>query len=131
MGGLVLPGKCRDINDFEKLNRLGEGSMAPAPPLGFACADGGRAAYGVVHRSLDRRNNTIVALKQVRVFENDRGNGIPITALREISILKSLRHVNIISVLDVAVSRTDLDDVYMVEEYAEQVGEPFCAPPGW
>jgi cyclin-dependent kinase 10 len=90
------------------------------------------AAYGVVHRSLDRQNNTIVALKQVRVFENDRGNGIPITALREISILKSLRHVNIISVLDVAVSRTDLDDVYMVEEYAEQVGDlPPCASRDW
>jgi len=43
----------------------------------------------VVHRSLDRRTNNIVALKQVRIFDSDRGNGIPITALREISILKS------------------------------------------
>lgn len=81
-------------------------------------------AYGVVHRSLDRLTNRIVALKQVRIFDSDRGNGIPITALREISILKSLRHTNIISVLDVAVSTKDLDDVYMVEEYAEQVGTP-------
>jgi cyclin-dependent kinase 10 len=58
----------------------------------------------------------------VRVFENDRGNGIPITALREISILKSLRHINVLSVLDVAVGSDDFDSIYMVTEYAEQVG---------
>lgn len=63
-----------------------------------------------------------MALKQVRIFENDRGNGIPITALREISILKSLRHPNVISVLDVAVSTSAPDEIYMVMEYAEQVG---------
>ena len=76
----------------------------------------------MVHRSLDRKTNAIVALKQVRVFENDRGNGIPITALREISILKSLRHHNVLSVVDVAVGADDFDCLYMVTEYAEQVG---------
>ncbi|KAI5794751.1 kinase-like domain-containing protein [Pyronema domesticum] len=95
-------GKCRDIRDFDKLNRLGEGT------------------YGVVHRSHDRKTNTIVALKQVRVFETERGNGIPITALREISILKSLRHNNVLSVIDVAVGSDDFDSIYMVTEYAEQ-----------
>lgn len=78
-------------------------------------------AYGVVHRAQDHKNNKVVALKQVRIFDSDRGNGIPITALREISILKSLRHNNVVNVLDVAVG-TELDDVYMVMEYAEQVG---------
>lgn len=78
-------------------------------------------AYGVVHRAHDHKTSKIVALKQVRIFDSDRGNGIPITALREISILKSLRHNNVVNVLDVAVG-TELDDVYMVMEYAEQVG---------
>ncbi|RPB17152.1 Pkinase-domain-containing protein [Morchella conica CCBAS932] len=77
------------------------------------------ASYGVVHRAQDHKNNKVVALKQVRIFDSDRGNGIPITALREISILKSLRHNNVVNVLDVAVG-TELDDVYMVMEYAEQ-----------
>ncbi|KAH0612148.1 uncharacterized protein H6S33_010200 [Morchella sextelata] len=96
-----MPGRCRNIKDFQFLNQLGEGT------------------YGVVHRAQDHKNNKVVALKQVRIFDSDRGNGIPITALREISILKSLRHNNVVNVLDVAVG-TELDDVYMVMEYAEQ-----------
>ena len=86
-----------------------------------------RAAYGVVHRARDHgsgRKKNIVALKQVRIFDSDRGNGIPITALREISILKSLRHPNVVNVLDVAVG-VEFDEVYMVMEYAEQVGGNF------
>jgi cyclin-dependent kinase 10 len=84
-----------------------------------------------------------VALKQIRILPQERQNGIPITAIREIAILQSLKHVNIVNVLDVAVgqeSETDsdgdsaelkcrteeqrLDKVYMVMEYAEQVGDP-------
>lgn len=54
----------------------------------------------------------------------EQQNGIPITALREISILRSLKHRNIINVLDVAVGKRAMDEVYMVMEYAEQVGNP-------
>lgn len=54
----------------------------------------------------------------------ERQNGVPITALREISILRSLRHNNIINVFDVAVGGELMDEVYMVMEYAEQVGSP-------
>ena len=54
----------------------------------------------------------------------ERQNGVPITALREISILRSLRHSNIINVLDVAIGERAMDEVYMVMEYAEQVGGP-------
>ena len=49
---------------------------------------------------------------------------MPITALREISILRSLKHSNIINVLNVAVGEKAMDEVYMVMEYAEQVGGP-------
>ncbi|RPA80464.1 cyclin-dependent kinase 10, isoform CRA_g [Ascobolus immersus RN42] len=94
-------GNCRDINEYEQLNALGEGT------------------YGVVTRARDKQTSEIVALKQVRIFDESRPNGIPITALREISLLKSLRHENIVSVLNVAVG-SDLNDVYMVMEYVEQ-----------
>ena len=55
---------------------------------------------------------------------DERQNGIPITALREISILRSLDHANVVDVLDVAVGGEDGEgEVYMVMEYAEQVGD--------
>jgi len=63
----------------------------------------------------------VVALKQVRIPAEERQNGIPITALREISILRSLKHSNIINVLDVAVGDHTMEEIYMVMEYAEQV----------
>lgn len=66
----------------------------------------------------------MVALKQVRIPAEERQNGVPITALREISILRSLKHNNIINVVDVAVGAHTMDEVYMVMEYAEQVGNP-------
>jgi cyclin-dependent kinase 10 len=70
------------------------------------------------------KNSTIVALKQVRISAEERQNGVPVTALREISILRSLKHQNIIDVIDVAVQPTVMDEIYMVMEYAEQVGPP-------
>jgi len=97
-------GECASIDSFEQLNQLGEG------------------AYGVVHRAKERSSGNVVALKQVRMSSEERQNGIPITALREISILRSLKHVNIVNVLDVAVGDKDIDEIYMVMEYAEQVG---------
>lgn len=59
----------------------------------------------------------------------ERQNGVPITALREISILRSLKHANIVNVLDVAVDDKALEDIYMVMEYAEQVGDPMSVVP--
>ncbi|EOD49367.1 putative cell division protein kinase 10 protein [Neofusicoccum parvum UCRNP2] len=97
-------GNCSSINSYERLNPIGEG------------------AYGIVSRARDRRNASVVALKQIRVLEHERNNGIPLTALREISILRSLRHQNVISVLEIAVDDKVLEDLYMVMEYCEQVG---------
>ena len=82
------------------------------------------AAYGVVFRAREKTTSKIIALKQVRITPEERQNGVPITALREISILRSLRHNNIVNVLDVAVGPKLTDEVYMVMEYAEQVGSP-------
>ncbi|CAO1603008.1 hypothetical protein XANCAGTX0491_006602 [Xanthoria calcicola] len=98
-------GACASIRDYERLNQLGEGT------------------YGVVFRAKEHRSSKIVALKQVRIPPEDRQNGVPITALREISILRCLKHDNIVNVLDVAVG-SPMDEVYMVMEYCEQVSRP-------
>ncbi|CCG83054.1 Serine/threonine protein kinase Ppk235 / FY16936)) [Taphrina deformans PYCC 5710] len=97
-----IQGDCVSLDAFEYLNQLGEGT------------------YGVVHRARDKRNDNIVALKTVRIFESEKGEGIPITALREISILRSLNHINVIKVLEVAVG-TELDEIFMVEDLKFQV----------
>ncbi|KAL2058538.1 hypothetical protein ABVK25_001266 [Lepraria finkii] len=99
-------GQCLPVKSYEKLNQLGEGT------------------YGVVYRARALETSRVVALKQVRISAEERQNGVPITALREISILRSLKHNNIINVIDVAVGEQAMDEVYMVMEYAEQVGSP-------
>jgi cyclin-dependent kinase 10 len=90
-------GICSLVSDYQKLNRVGEGT------------------YGIVYRAL--RNNKIVALKRIRMDNDDEG--FPISALREISILKSLNHENIVSVQEICVG-DGLENVFMVMEYCEQ-----------
>ena len=75
-----------------------------------------------MHRARSLTSQRIVALKQVRIPAAERQNGIPVTALREISILRSLKHTNIVNVFEVAVSEDVMEEIYMVMEYAEQVG---------
>ncbi|TMW65675.1 hypothetical protein Poli38472_008317 [Pythium oligandrum] len=92
-------GQCRDVDDFEKLNRIGEGT------------------YGTVYRARDRRSQRIVALKRV-ILHNESSDGFPITALREIKLLKRLRHPNCVQLLDVVVGRKR-SSVFLVFEYCE------------
>ena len=67
-------------------------------------------------------------MKQFRFHVEDPENldqdQPPLSELREISILKSLKHHNIVNLLDIAVDVKEPRDVYMVMEYCEQVGPP-------
>ncbi|KAI7871226.1 kinase-like domain-containing protein [Spinellus fusiger] len=92
-------GECRDVEDFKKLNRVGEGT------------------YGVVYRVIDTQSNQVVALKKIRMERET--DGMPISSLREISILKRMRHPNIVNVTDVAVG-PKLESIFLVMEYCEQ-----------
>ncbi|ETI43935.1 CMGC/CDK/CDC2 protein kinase [Phytophthora nicotianae CJ01A1] len=58
----------------------------------------GEGTYGVVYKSLDLKTKKVVALKRIRLETED--DGIPSTALREISVLRELEHCNIVSLLD-------------------------------
>ena len=71
--------------------------------------------YGTVHRALCTSTQRTVALKKIKLEQH---GGFPITALREINILLSLRHPNVVEVLEVVVGRAN-DSVYVVMEYAE------------
>lgn len=50
--------------------------------------------YGVVYKARDRLTGQIVALKKTRLEHEEEG--VPSTAIREISLLKELSHVNVV-----------------------------------
>lgn len=54
-----------------------------------------QGTYGVVYKAVDRITNEVVALKKIRLDVEDEG--VPSTALREISLLKELAHPNIVT----------------------------------
>ena len=50
--------------------------------------------YGVVYKARDNRSGEIVALKKIRLDAED--DGVPSTAIREISLLRELDDENIV-----------------------------------
>lgn len=58
------------------------------------CHSVGEGTYGFVYKAKDKITGEFVALKKIKLETEDEG--IPSTALREISILKELDHVNIV-----------------------------------
>ena len=59
----------------------------------------GEGTYGVVYKAKDQKGNEIYALKKIRLQAEEEG--IPSTAIREISLLKELKHKNIVELFDV------------------------------
>lgn len=77
---------CRSVDNYEKISRIQEGS------------------YGVVYKARDKNTNEIVALKRVKIDNNQEG--FPLTSLREITILMKLNHPNIVKIVEVVVGGT-------------------------
>ena len=75
----------------------------------------GEGTYGVVYKAKDRITSEIVALKKIRLEAEDEG--IPSTAIREISLLKELQHPNIVRLYDVVHTERKLTLVF---EYLDQ-----------
>ncbi|KAM3828614.1 cyclin-dependent kinase 10 isoform 1-T2 [Vipera latastei] len=92
-------GRCRSVKEFEKLNRIGEGT------------------YGIVYRARDTQTGEIVALKKVRMDKEK--DGIPISSLREITLLLKLQHPNIVELKEVVVGN-HLESIFLVMGYCEQ-----------
>lgn len=81
---------------FQKLEKIGEGT------------------YGVVYKAREKKTERIVALKKIRL-ENEN-EGIPATTIREILLLKNLKHSTIVELSDVIYNNNKM---YLVFEYVE------------
>lgn len=77
----------------------------------------GEGTYGVVYKAKCKRTGTMVALKKIRLEMEDEG--VPSTALREISLLKELDHPNIVILHDVE-HTTGPSRLYLVFEWLDQ-----------
>lgn len=87
----------KKVDKYKKLEKIGEGT------------------YGVVYKAKDNKTNEIFALKKIRLQAEEEG--IPSTAIREISLLKELQHKNIVRLLDVIHTSKKLTLVF---EFLEQ-----------
>lgn len=65
-----------ELDKYQKLEKLGEGT------------------YGVVYKALNQETGEFVAIKKIRLEKED--DGVPSTAIREISLLKNLKHPNVV-----------------------------------
>ncbi|KAK4388803.1 Cell division control protein 2A [Sesamum angolense] len=81
----------------------------------------GEGTYGVVYKGRDRSTNETIALKKIRLEQEDEG--VPSTAIREISLLKEMQHGNIVRLQDVVHSEKRL---YLTFLYQILRGIAYC-----
>jgi cyclin-dependent kinase 7 len=70
----------------------------------------GQGTYGVVFKATDTKNGETVAIKKIRLGKEKEG--VNVTALREIKLLKELKHPHIIELIDAFPHKENLHIVF-------------------
>lgn len=95
----------RTVDAYEILTKIGEGT------------------YGEVFKAREKNTGDLCALKKVRL-ENEK-EGFPITAIREIQILRQLKHENIVNLKEIIMDAREINEIkndtafYLVFEYCD------------
>lgn len=76
---------CSGIGQYDILHKLGEGT------------------FGEVHKAISKKTGAVVALKKI-LMHNEK-DGFPVTAIREIKLLKLLSHRNVLKLEEMAMER--------------------------
>ena len=101
-GRVVRVPECeglRSIDSYENLGMVGKG------------------AFNKIYKARNRETGEIVALKSMQLDAvGGTGEGLPLEMLRELSILMSLRHPNVVRVREAVV---DSGSMYMVMEHGQ------------
>uniref|UniRef100_T1J5K7 cyclin-dependent kinase n=1 Tax=Strigamia maritima TaxID=126957 RepID=T1J5K7_STRMM len=79
------------LDAYIKLEQLGEGS------------------YATVYKGISNLNHKVVALKEIRLQHEE---GAPFTAIREASLLRELKHANIVTLHDIIHTKDTLTFVF-------------------
>jgi len=89
--------ECRDVECFEITGKIDEGT------------------FGLVFRAIDRSSGYQFALKKVKLIDKNCQSGYPKNSIREINLMLSLQHPNIVNVFEITIGST-IDKVYIVSE---------------
>ena len=94
---------CSKIQEYEYICKLGEGT------------------FGEVSKAKSKKTGQVVALKKILMHHEK--DGFPITALREIKLLKQLDHINVLKLEEMAVERpksaSKKTSMFMVTPYMD------------
>jgi len=74
----------------------------------------GEGTYGIVYKAINTETGQSVALKRIRLESEDEG--VPCTAIREISLLKELDHENIVKLYEIV---HETDQLTLVFEFCD------------
>ncbi|KAG0432816.1 hypothetical protein HPB47_020492, partial [Ixodes persulcatus] len=106
----VLDGPLSRSVRRQSLSEIGFGKMETYTKLDKL----GEGTYAMVFKGKSRLTDNLVALKEIRLEHEE---GAPCTAIREVSLLKDLRHNNIVTLHDIVHTEKSLTLVF---EYLEK-----------